>query len=240
MGLSTYRLPIPHFRGFAGNSMERSYKTYFAGALFKLGDLAGNILLADALGRVSGGDFVCVLPQDFEVREPGPGSVRDADLKLLLDCDCALFNFDGLELDSGTLAEFMFAKSIDMPCAILRSDFRGGGDQGPGGEPWNLMCSFHPRSEVALFHSLTSYKGLLKRQAANICGSLAEEAAKPAVAALRKAVASVPLDKGGPEGAKLILNWAVRSRGESFERLCSADPAFPDALLERKLSRKLI
>lgn len=220
--------------------MTRPYNAYFAGALFKYGDLAGNMLLAEALEEASGGEFVCVLPQDLEVREPRPKAIRDADLKLLMECDCALFNFDGLELDSGTVAEFMFAKSFDMPCAILRTDFRGGGDQGPAGEPWNLMCSFHPRTETVLFDSLATYKRLSAESRDGLSRRLALEAAKPAVAALRKAVASEPLAKGGAEGAKLILEWAVKSRGESFERLCHAGPSFMDALLERKLSRRLI
>ncbi len=220
--------------------MDGISKTYFAGALFTLGELAGNLLLAEALERVSGGAVSCVLPQDFESREPGPRSVRDADLKLLLDCDCAVFCFDGLELDSGTLAEFLFAKSLDMPCAVIRSDFRSSGDQGPAGFPWNLMCSFYPRSEVALFDSMAAYKRLLKESRAKLGERLAAEAAASAWDALRKALASAPLEKGGPEGAMQILHWAVRSRGESFEKLCAADPAFPEALLRRKLSRSLI
>lgn len=220
--------------------MAHPYKAYFAGALFKYGDLAGNILLAEALGRVSGGEFACVLPQDFEVREPGPKAVRDADLKLLLDCDCAVFNFDGLELDSGTLAEFLFAKTVDMPCAVFRSDFRGGGDQGPSGEPWNLMCSFHPRSETVLFDTLVHYKRLLSESSSGLCERLAGEMAGRIAIALRKAIACKPLDKGGPDGAKAVLNWAVKSRGESFELLCASDPAFPDALLKRKIEKGLI
>jgi len=219
-------------------------KVYFGAALFKSGELLGNLLLADAVSRVSGGDFVCVLPQDYEHREPQDfRAIRDADLKMLLDCDCALFSFDGMELDSGTVVEFMFAKSVDIPCALLRSDFRWSGDQGQGGgDPWNLMCSFHPRSERAAFDLLSAYRKLLDvgHGAESLPGLLSEAFAKEAVAALRKAVATPPLDKGGLDGAKAVLNWAAKAHGESFERLCNADPAFPDALLKRKISKGLI
>jgi hypothetical protein len=220
--------------------MDSVTKVYFAGALFKAGDLAGNLLLAKALERVSGGRLSCVLPQDFEVRDASAQAIRDADLKLLLDADCAVFNFDGLELDSGTLAEFLFAKALDMPSVLFRSDFRGGGDQGPSGEPWNLMCSFHPRTETLLFDSLAAWKRLRASGAEDISEALAATAAKPLLESLRKALASAPLEKGGRDGARRIVSWAVRSRGASFEALCAADASFPDALLERKLSRSLL
>jgi len=42
----------------------------------------------------------------------------------LLNCDLALFNFDGPELDLGTVVEFLFAKFADIPALILRMDFR--------------------------------------------------------------------------------------------------------------------
>jgi hypothetical protein len=153
-----------------------------------------------------------------------------------------LLCFDGLELDSGTVAELLFAKAVDMPCVIMRSDFRGGGDQGPSGEPWNLMCSFLPRTGSVLFDSIAAYKRLLKSgvAATSLGRALAEEAASAIVLKLREAVASKPLEKGGRDGALNALRWAVRSHGESFERLCLETPGFFEALLERKISKGLI
>ena len=86
--------------------------------------------------------------------------IRDKDIVTLIGCDLALFNFDGPELDSGTVAEFMFAKFADIPSLLLRTDFRRGGDQGE--DPWNLMMSFYPRTRTLCLNSLEIYKEALK------------------------------------------------------------------------------
>ena len=82
--------------------------------------------------------------------------IRDKDIVTLIGCDLALFNFDGPELDSGTVAEFMFAKFADIPSLLLRTDFRRGGDQGV--DPWNLMMSFYPRTRTLCLNSIEIYK----------------------------------------------------------------------------------
>ena len=82
--------------------------------------------------------------------------IRDIDIVTLIGCDLALFNFDGPELDSGTVTEFMFAKFADIPSLLLRTDFRRGGDQGE--DPWNLMMSFYPRTRTLCLNSMEIYK----------------------------------------------------------------------------------
>ncbi len=210
-------------------------KAYFGAALFKHGDLLGNAALAAAVEKASSGSVSCVLPQDFEAREPGPEAVRDADLKLLMQCDCAIFSFDGLELDSGTLVEFMFSKFLDMPCAVLRTDFRSGGDQGPGRDPWNLMCSFYPRTETLLFNSLSEYKRLLSGNSSlRAAELLAARAAEALLPKLKAAIASAPSSRGGALEPAALLDWASRLPGKSFETLCKEDPSFLPGLLKRK------
>lgn len=130
--------------------MTAPLRLYFAGELFSLKHLAGNAALAEEIHALSGGRIVPVLPQTTEHRPATPRAIRDRNIETLRSCQLALFNFDGLELDSGTVAEFVLAKILDIPSVLLRTDFRSGGDQGPGGEPWNLMCSFFPRT-VTLF-----------------------------------------------------------------------------------------
>jgi hypothetical protein len=76
----------------------------------------------------------------------------------LLGCDLGLFNYDGPELDSGTVVEFMFAKFADIPSVLLRTDFRGAGDQLEGGDPWNLMSSFYPRTKVVVLNAMAIYQ----------------------------------------------------------------------------------
>jgi hypothetical protein len=116
----------------------------------------GNAALADAIARLSDGRFAVVLPQALEDRAMSARQIRDQDIVALLGCDLGIFNFDGPELDSGTVAEFMFAKFADIPSLLLRTDFRRGGDQ--GGDPWNLMMSFYPRTKTLCLDSLEIYK----------------------------------------------------------------------------------
>jgi nucleoside 2-deoxyribosyltransferase len=142
---------------------KRSYTVYFASELFSLKHLIGNAYLAEAIYEKSHGRFLCVLPQNLEQRGNTAQSVRDQDIRTLVECDLGLFNYDGAELDSGTVVEFMLAKFADIPSVLLRSDFRHGGDQ--RGDPWNLMTSFYPRTASVVIDSLGTYKTALKRHA---------------------------------------------------------------------------
>ena len=140
-----------------------SYKYYHAGPLFTLAELHTNVLLSKAISKCSSGKFVPVLPQDLEQRDTSPHSIRDEDLRALLSCDLALFTYDGSELDAGTVVEYMVAKTADIPAVILRTDFRGAGDQGGTGDAWNLMSSFWPRTVGITINSMVEYKtGLAK------------------------------------------------------------------------------
>lgn len=140
--------------------MEKPLKIYFAGDLFDAKDLGGNLLLAGAIERVSEGRYEILLPQEgeCEVRERSAESIRDADFELLFKSDLILANFDGADLDSGTVAEFCFAKMLDMPALLLRTDFRDCGDKTlPDGDPWNLMCSRYPRTRTLWLNAMVIY-----------------------------------------------------------------------------------
>ena len=84
-----------------------------------------------------------LLPQTFRPTTVEAVDIRNQDLLQLMTCDLALFNFDGTDLDAGTVVEFMFAKFLDIPAVLLRTDFRAAGDQPGAGDAWNLMCSFY-------------------------------------------------------------------------------------------------
>jgi nucleoside 2-deoxyribosyltransferase len=141
---------------------KKSYTVYFASELFSLKHLVGNSYLAEAIYEKSHGKYLCVLPQNIEQRRTLPHSIRDADIQTLLECDLGLFNYDGTELDSGTVVEFMFAKFADIPSVILRSDFRQGGDQDT--DPWNLMTSFYPRTTNVVLNSIGLYKTAMQNR----------------------------------------------------------------------------
>src|ERR1700745_67921 len=132
------------------------YSIYFAGELFTAKHLIGNSGLAAAIERHSDGEFVGRLPQALEQRSNSAQQIRDQDLETLIESDLAIFNFDGAEIDSGTVAEFMVAKFADIPSLLLRTDFRKGGDQGE--DPCNLMMSFYPRTRSCLLDCMSLYK----------------------------------------------------------------------------------
>ena len=137
--------------------MSQKYSIYFAGDLFNHKDLIGNLLLSEAIEKNSAGRFVCVVPQHLEQSTNRSIDIRNNDLSEVVKADLILLNFDGTELDSGTVIEFLFAKALDIPAVILRSDFRSAGDQ-ERGDPWNLMCSGYPRTRTIKLNSMTWYQ----------------------------------------------------------------------------------
>ncbi|EXJ59728.1 hypothetical protein A1O7_03875 [Cladophialophora yegresii CBS 114405] len=144
-----------------------SYTYYHAGPLFTIAELHTNALLAQAIQSASSGKFIPILPQDLEQRDLSAHAIRDEDLRALLSCDLALFTYDGTELDAGTVVEYMVAKMADVPSVILRTDFRGAGDQGQTGtetgDAWNLMSSNWPRTVTLSVNSMVGYKSSLQR-----------------------------------------------------------------------------
>jgi nucleoside 2-deoxyribosyltransferase len=154
---------------------SRTYTVYFGGELFSLKHLAGNAALAAAIHAQSRGRFRCVLPQDFvALRGRSSRAIRDHSLRALVGCDLAMFNFDGTDLDSGTIVEFMYAKFADIPAVVLRTDIRNAGDHRD--LPWNSMASYFPRTVTVVVPSLFAYRGALqrpKRHAAGAEGSVA-------------------------------------------------------------------
>jgi nucleoside 2-deoxyribosyltransferase len=137
------------------------YSIYFAGELFAAKHLIGNSALAAAIEQQSAAEFICRLPQTLEQRSDSARQIRDQDLETLIECDLAIFNFDGPEIDSGTVVEFMVAKFADIPSLLLRTDFRKGGDQRE--DPWNLMMSFYPRTRSCVLDCMILYKEALAK-----------------------------------------------------------------------------
>lgn len=196
---------------------KRSYSVYFAGELFNLKHLLGNAYLAEAIHEKSHGRYLCRLPQDFELRGFHPQTIRDQDIRALLECDLALFCFDGAELDSGTVIEFMFAKFADIPAVLLRSDIRAAGDQ-ERGDPWNLMASFYPRTATVSLPSLLEYRAVQKRRARGRRVKL------DAVARLAGQHASAT--------AGLVTDQLAAGVVRAFDRLVATEPVMPRHLRE--------
>jgi nucleoside 2-deoxyribosyltransferase len=140
---------------------QRSLNVFFAGELFNLKHLIGNAYLAEAIYEKSHGKYLCVLPQDFNPRGTTARTIRDHHIRTLVACDLALFSFDGPDLDSGTVAEFMLAKFADIPSVILRSDRRGPAAKA---SQWNPMANYYPRTAVVSLDGLAAYKAIIRKR----------------------------------------------------------------------------
>lgn len=136
---------------------KSTYTVYFAGEIFNAKHLVGNAYLAEAVYEKSHGRFQCVMPQNLDTSGMPARSIRDLNIRTLLDCDLALFNYDGPDLDSGTVVEFMFAKFADIPAVLLRTDVRAGGGEHHA-QPWNLMSGFYPRTTTVITPSFPAYR----------------------------------------------------------------------------------
>lgn len=198
------------------------FSVYFAGELFSGKHLLGNAALAEAISQASNLQFTCVLPQTFEPRNLGPKGIRDEDLVNLVNCDLAIFNFDGGEVDSGTVVEYLFAKFADIPSLLLRTDFRRAGDAGD--DPWNLMMSFYPRTRILCLNSMDIYSLSIRQ------GSSPVRAAQDMIKAIARQV--VP-DLQILAESKPILPAELN---EPVYRWLSAFPDFPPESADRILA----
>ena len=227
--------------------MSGKHTFYFAGDLFDSKHLAGNAFLAEAIYKISKESLVPVLPQNLEQRETTAHSIRDNDILCLLDCDLALFHFDGSELDSGTVVEFMFAKFADIPSVVIRSDFRAKGDQEL--HPWNLMASYYPRTEVVLLDSMSIYQNafrpeegegpeefMAKGLSARRSQGMLDEIASWVVEAFED-VTSKPAVLP-PNQAEVVYDWIARMPG--FSKGYSAQKERIAEALRRKVERNIL
>ena len=221
-----------------------TYTVYFAGDLFDHKHLAGNELLAGAVDRRSEGRYACVLPQDLEQASERMVDIRNQDLMQVMACDLGLFNFDGTDLDSGTVVEFMMAKMLDIPSVLLRSDFRASGDQREG-DDWNLMCSFYPRSRTVKFNAMAWYQAARRdggtgdgAPAAGWSDRLYGRMADAVIEAL-DAVRAEPSAFGGDEARiSAVYAWAAQFPGSGFDALCG--PGFVEKTIEDKRRKGLL
>ena len=201
---------------------------YFGGGLFHLKDLLGNAALAAAISEVSEKRLQCVMPQTLEQRDTTPVSIRNQDLLELMRCDLGLFHFDGTELDSGTVVEFMVA--------------------GDGGDPWNLMASFYPRTRNVICDSMAMFQKHLRASgvsslsvdaaaAANeACLSATRDLATMIVSAFDEVIAIPPVLYSAEREA--VYQWVGKAVGGRFDDVLS--PAALVELCKQKAQKGLL
>lgn len=143
------------------------YKVFASGGLFNQYELAMNVLIKEAVLRLSGGKFQLSLPQSREQRDLDRPDVkayiRNDDLLQLVKADIVLARFDGLELDSGTVVEYTVAKILGKPTLIWRCDFRRLFCTGLS-EPYNLMVKNWPRTLEIQMDSFAMYARLFTQE----------------------------------------------------------------------------
>ncbi|MEY4668747.1 MAG: hypothetical protein RL518_1446 [Pseudomonadota bacterium] len=202
--------------------MTQPFTIYFAGELFSLKHLLGNAVLAEQIHLESQNRYRCVVPQDLEQRETTPTAIRDQDLLQVVSCDVGLFHFDGPELDSGTVVEFIISKMLDIPSVIIRTDFRLGGDSRL--DPWNLMCSGYPRTKILLLDAMASYQQQLRAEGlspTNAAHEATRRFACDVVAALDE-VRAIPARLSGKH-REAVYEWMRHLPGDTFATTLSTD-----------------
>jgi nucleoside 2-deoxyribosyltransferase len=218
--------------------MNDPYTIYFAGDLFDHKHLIGNAVLADFIERLSAGRYACQVPQNFEMVSFRGVDIRNIDLKEVMACDLGLFNFDGPDIDSGTVVEFMFAKMLDIPSVILRTDLRVSGDGDR--EDWNLMATHYPRTNNVKIRSLAWYREAQEQtdSLAALTDQLYTRIANTVIAALDDVRQQPPVPKPSPITPEIIYQWALQFPASGFAEQCGVD--FVENVLARKKAKGLI
>ena len=161
--------------------------------------------------------------------------IRDQDLRTVMECEAlALFNcdLDGSELPPGAVVEYMYAKMLDIPAVILRTDFRGGGDQDADGDPWNLMASFYPRTRILHLDGMQWYQDALAQggDATQVSARFHQRIAREVIELLDEVRSLAPIIEGEQAGAEGTYRWALRLAGGRLAQLISEDGALDDAV----------
>jgi len=221
--------------------MKDEFTIYFGGSLFNHKDLTGNALLAEYIEKCSGNKYRCCLPQNLEQHQTSAVDIRNKDILKLIECDLGLFNFDGTELDAGVVVEFMLAKFLDIPAVILRSDFRTCGEKEIGGEDWNFMCSFYPRTRVVNFNAIQRYQEAIdeSRKLNQAIDRYYNTIAELVIENLDSVRAEQPLLTGDHDKIEFLYQWALKFPGRGIDKLFS-NPLFVEQTLAAKVKKGLV
>lgn len=144
---------------------KKTFYVYSAGGLFTQHELTTNVLIKKAVWERSQGKFELVLPQSKEPRHMDRADIaayiRNTDLLQVIKADMILARFDSVELDTGTVVEYMMAKFLGKPTVILRCDSRRLACDHMD-EPYNLMVKNWPRTVEIHIDSLAQYSRVIQ------------------------------------------------------------------------------
>ena len=158
-----------------------------------------------------------------------------------MESDLALFNFDGTDLDSGTVAEYMYAKTLDIPAVILRTDFRHGGDQEPEGNPGNIMVSFYPRTQVLHVDARQRYAEALPEggDPQEVSSRIQQRIASEVIDLLDVVRGESPVLGGGRKGAEDTYRWGLQLAGGSLPTFVPHS-SHVSRIVDRKIEKGLL
>jgi len=212
------------------------YTVYSAGGLFTQDELAMNIMIKEAVWRLSNGKFQLFLPQSRELQELDQPDleayIRNTDLMEVVKADILLVRFDGLELDSGSVVEYMMARFLGKPTVILRTDFRSVSSL-PLCEPYNLMVKNWPRTREIHLNSFgiwaelfsaertahgdsESFHGLMNAELGTLQKSV-DEVARQVITALEEVIAMK--SPYPPEYQEVVYEAARFSPGSGYAEI---------------------
>jgi hypothetical protein len=121
----------------------------------------------------------------------------------------------------------MMAKMCDIPCVVLRTDFRRAGDN--DASPWNLMLSGYPRVDVVVQNALQLYAA-----AGHDPTKLVDATAGHVIAALDRVCATPSVMFTSGTDVAAALHWAAAFAGASFATLCKEKNAIELVTAQRK------
>lgn len=224
------------------------YRIYSAGGLFTQDELATNVLLKEAVLRLSNGKFQLFLPQTRELQELNrpdiEAYIRNTDLLEVVKADIILARFDGLELDSGTVVEYAMAKCLGKPTVILRCDFRRV-SFASFCEPYNLMVKNWPRTVEVQLNSFEIWadlftedrkglgdsdtlQGMMKAELGTVQKST-DEIAKKVIAGLEAVIEMK--SPYPPEYQEVVYQTSRYSPGSGFDKLLTTSEL--DEIMQR-------
>jgi len=157
---------------------------------------------------------------------------------MVIESDLGLFNFDGADLDSGTVVEFMVAKQLDIPVVLLRTDIRHAGDQSNEGDSWNLMCSNYPRAETVCINAMELYQQAAGNDIHEKIDSIYRSLSVSVIRALDNVRQRSPLT-GSEILTENLYQWCAQYCGGGMEELLS-DKVWLQDVLKRKRKHGLI
>jgi len=235
----------------AANNPEGIYTVYAAGGLFTQHELTTNVLIKEAVWRISNGKYQLTLPQSRELRgsDFDAAHIRNLDLFELVKSDIVIARFDGLELDAGTVIEFAIAKSIGKPTLILRSDIRRlmKGIELPSGknldEPYDLMVKSWPRTVEVHIDALTGYVETFAKERETLGDDISfQKMLKAEMNTVQKGVNQIALElvNGLEEVIKMKSPYPPEFQETGYQVLrYSPGHAFEQLLTESKLEETI-